>query len=167
MTEQEQPEETGSAGTQNESHDEIIGEVVKTTPFDDPIVIAAYGLAADPSRRQLTDVERSFFAAALSRFSNELRENKNDLKEVRRRLDETIELLARANIDVEVLRERLRNSAERRHLKNFSIWAGAALMAFTASNASKESAIFWAVGFVVGLIFVILGWIFDRKSAEQ
>jgi hypothetical protein len=167
MSEIPTPSESGVTGTQQLGSASTA--LVDATPPTHGLAMsqAIEGLAVTRPRGLGGDVPAALVAGAVSHLSHDLRSAKRAIIE-KDQLAETLHTdLTSAKVAVARLEERLGALATVQRLKQFSIFAGTAILGVAATlyptNAEKTSYVLGAIG--AGLL--ILGWFTGKPGGEE
>ncbi|HEX9879312.1 MAG TPA: hypothetical protein VGB25_03860 [Candidatus Binatia bacterium] len=167
MSEIPKIEDSGSKGTQETGS----GEIKQVTPefaFEGlPIVDVVQGLAASNARSLGGHVVANLVAGSLSQISIELQDARKELKAVRADLDATRDKLSCCRIDEAVLRGRISDLTQGRHLRNFAIASGTLLLPIGFElNRNNYGILSIFIG-GIGLILVLMGWLWHFGEATH
>ena len=161
-----QPDDTGSAGTQ-----EIATQQEFLPASDGPvggltIAETVTGLAATKSRSLGGEVAANILASAVSQVSYDLQETRRELQEARQRLSGVQEELSKCKTEAAVLTERIRAHARGRHLKNLSITAGTTLVGISVELHRNDLVKLSLIIGGLGVLLMLFGWLSTGGEAE-
>ena len=162
-----QPDDTGSAGTQEiATQQEILP--VSSSPLEGlPIAEAVAGLAATKSRSMGGELAARLIDGSFRQVSYDLRETQRELRETRQRLSGVQEELSKCKTKAAVLTERIRAHARGRHLRNLSVMVGTVLVGIGVElyrNDLVKSSLL--IG-ILGVLLMLFGWLSTGGEAER
>ena len=158
------PSDTGSSGTQELGHQELVPSV----PIGGlPMVQRFSGLAAARSKNMGGEVVATLVTGILEQLSFDLQETKRELSATRKELDDTRRQLAARETEIAVLRSKLAVSTKSKNLRELNLVLGAGLLGVGIDLYRSSLRGLAAIVGVIGLILLLFGWLSGRGGEEE
>lgn len=167
MTYIPEPTDTGSSGTQRV----LISETDQAAPDKPlaglPIVQMVEGLAATRSRSLGGEVAAGLIAGSFSQLSHELTQTKQELREVRKALDDTKEKLSEEKITSAKLHGEIDSFNNEKAIRSVCLVAGTAVIGFGIDQSNNSRIKLGAILILIGIGLSLVGWFsVGRRKAQ-
>lgn len=124
------------------------------------------GLTSSHSKQFGGEVAAALIAGATNQITFDYRELKSKHDDLNRKFDSQRDLLEKTRTENAVFVERIRSERQNKHIRNFAIAMGTGLIGTGLKFSQTELDVYAFGAFVVGAIFLYLGWFTHLKEEK-
>jgi len=133
-----------------------------------PLAETIEGIRATNSRAFGNEVVSALMTGLTSQLARDLDEQKKEVARLRERIDDLLQKLGEKRTEVGILNERLEAFLQIRHLRNFGIAAGTALVTGSISFMDRKEFVdvaWFVLG--IGALLMLAGWFKPVKGGGK